>query len=370
MSKPSGNGKIFMAISLQNKKSLEDADVKSIACRLLSMPITDSKRIGGGLNSRVYQIKSVDNVKYVLKFYYCDAANTRDRLTVEFSSLSFLWNNGLRSIPQPITMDKDGNCAIYTFIEGKKISPEEIKSQDIVCALEFLADLKRLRGVDADFPRVASEAFFSVQEINDNIQARVNRLKEVKEPGEEYEVLRNYLDCEFIPFWEILIQWAKKRLSDSRISFDESISEREKILSPSDFGFHNALRDKSGRIVFLDFEHFGWDDPAKTISDFLLHPAMMLDRNLKQQFVTSGLKLFKECERLKDRIKVTYPFFGLKWCLIFLNEFIPGDFQRRHFAQIETLSKNNILKKQLLKAKNMLVTMKDTYSKFPYDTLL
>ena len=48
----------------------------------------------------------------------------------------------------------------------------------------------------------------------------------------------------------------------------------QRTLSPSDFGFHNALRRPDGRVVFLDLEYFGWDDPAKMISDFLLHPAL------------------------------------------------------------------------------------------------
>ena len=38
-------------------------------------------------------------------------------------------------------------------------------------------------------------------------------------------------------------------------------------ISPSDFGFHNALRTNTGP-VFFDFEFSGWDDPAKTIIDF------------------------------------------------------------------------------------------------------
>ena len=39
-------------------------------------------------------------------------------------------------------------------------------------------------------------------------------------------------------------------------------------ISPSDFGFHNVLRRPGGHLVFLDFEHAGWDDPAKLFGDF------------------------------------------------------------------------------------------------------
>ena len=32
------------------------------------------------------------------------------------------------------------------------------------------------------------------------------------------------------------------------------------------------------------------------------------------------------------RVAAVYPLFGLKWCLILLNEFLPADFLRRQFA--------------------------------------
>lgn len=38
---------------------------------------------------------------------------------------------------------------------------------------------------------------------------------------------------------------------DLGLSFNESVAER--WLSPSDFGFHNILKDRNGWLVFLDF---------------------------------------------------------------------------------------------------------------------
>ena len=48
------------------------------------------------------------------------------------------------------------------------------------------------------------------------------------------------------------------------VSWEQELLEQYRTLSPSDFGFHNALRTPAGTMVFLDFEYFGWDDPAKT----------------------------------------------------------------------------------------------------------
>ncbi|MCK5082907.1 MAG: hypothetical protein KAR31_08370, partial [Candidatus Omnitrophica bacterium] len=243
----------------------------------------------------------------------------------------------------------------------------KIVSRDITDAVHFLEELKTLKQ-EIGILFSASEAFFSIQAVIGSIQTRFDQLKTIRGSGEEYEAFYKYLDHDFFPFWGNLTLWAKNKCSESGISFDGNIGEDEKILSPSDFGFHNALRDKTGRIVFLDFEHFGWDDPAKTISDFLLHPAMALNQDLKQQFVLEIFHVFKERVRLKDRVEILYPFFGLKWCLIFLNEFIPGEFRRRDFARIDNKDKQNILREQLAKAQGMLDEVKLTYKKFSFRT--
>ena len=74
---------------------------------------------------------------------------------------------------------------------------------------------------------------------------------------------------------------------------------------------------------FVDFEYFGWDDPAKTIVDFLLHPGMQLDDALKRRFAAGVCAAFAELPALPARTRIVYPLFGLKWGLILLNDFLP-----------------------------------------------
>ena len=121
-------------------------------------------------------------------------------------------------------------------------------------------------------------------------------------------------------------------------------------LSPSDFGFHNALLvDK--KIFWLDFEYFGWDDPAKTISDFLLHPAMNLKEKQKMVFEKEMLQQFMDSKLMLDRYLLLLPIFGIKWCLILLNEFLPDRYAMRVNAKHFSM-KDNIHSDQLNKAKN------------------
>jgi len=296
-----------MTTSLQ--KNSTTVNEKEIAERLLDSPINSSRRIGGGMNSQVFQVCTKDGAQRVLKLYF-----RHDRLLTEFSSLEFLHQYGVRAIAQPIAIDEDLDCAVYAYIEGKKITRDDITSNDITQAVAFCASLKRIKG---QFPS-ASEAYFSVHAVIENIYARFARLKEVQGSGREYENFTSYLIKEFEPFFKKLTQWAQHQCQIAGISYRDEIEDHQKLLSSSDLGFHNALRDEKGQIVFVDFEHFGWDDPAKTISDFMLHPAMALNEHLKKQFVSEMFELLDDNDKIKERTAILYPVFGLKWCMILL----------------------------------------------------
>lgn len=117
--------------------------------------------------------------------------------------------------------------------------------------------------------------------------------------------------------------------------------------------------------VFLDFEYFGWDDPVKMLSDFLLHPAMELTDELKRQFTAGVLRQCHRDRSLAERLVYLYPLYGLKWCLILLNEFLPEHFRRRQFAA--TLGdKDRVQEEQLAKARQKLQQVCREYEQFPY----
>ena len=116
------------------------------------------------------------------------------------------------------------------------------------------------------------------------------------------------------------------------MNFDAAIPERERTLSPSDFGFHNARRREDGSLVFLDFEYFGWDDPAKLTADILMHPGMALSAEEDEQFRRGLADVYREDEIYGARLSALWPLFGLRWCLILLNEFLPERWFRRAYA--------------------------------------
>lgn len=347
--------------------AIDRAELMLALSRTLGRNVTELERAEGGRNSQVYKVSCEGSGRYAVKLYYNHPEDHRDRLESEFSSLNFLWENGVRCIPRPIIADRERSCAVYEYIEGEKISSQEVSESDIDQAVEFLTLLRGLGNAknSGDLPS-ASEACFSPQAIVSNIQQRLHQLSAVTRSGLHYNHLHAFLVKEFVPALNDITVWSESQIRQSGMSFAFEIPPEERTLSPSDFGFHNALRLDDGRIVFLDFEHFGWDDPAKLISDFLLHPAMELREQLKRRFVAATLARFGNRSQLEKRVAAVYPLFGLKWCLILLNEFVPKDLLRRGFASVADLDAGQVQAKQLAKARLMLRRTINDHEHFPY----
>lgn len=335
---------------------------------VLRRPIKSVELLKGGRNSRVYLTQCTDGDDLVIKMYSPRIHNQRNLLVIEYAALNFLWQNGVRCTPKPIAIYEDAQCSVFSFVGGKPATSIEITSDDISEAIDFLKILKQLTFMPGGLSiGPASEACLSVQDAISHIKYRVSRLLDVPSDSEQCQSMRNFLTKEFTPTLEVITEWARNKCLGNGTTFQTEINPYERILSPSDFGFHNAIRTDSG-LVFLDFEHFGWDDPAKTISDFLLHPAMKLSFELRRQFADQAITALSKDLNLLARLPIVYPFFGLKWCLIFLNEFLHDDIQRRQFAASCQLDVASVQKDQLIKSRRMLTRIANEYEHFPYTT--
>ena len=259
--------------------------------RLLNRDVTGIERIGGGRNSQVYKVVVGPAEHFALKVYFRHPSDKRDRLATEFGSFSYLRANGFREIPQPLVTDPELGWAVYQFIEGDRIPAGQVSAAEVLVAADFLGRLRKLsHKPESRKLGVASEAFFTVEAMVENLNQRLKRLRAISEETAPSKALNEFLTGEFGPLLDLMTRWSESRLLAAGMSFAQQISSEQRTLSPSDFGFHNALRQPDGRIIFLDFEYFGWDDPAKMIADFLLHPAMNLGPDLKKEFVSAVLR--------------------------------------------------------------------------------
>ncbi len=308
-----------------------------------------------GFNSLIYKVITKER-EYLAKKYITRDGDLRDRFQTEFFGISFLWSNGIRAIPEPICGDKEKRIAIYRFINGNKLNPEEITENEIYQALGLLREMHRLTTKkEAKEQPIASEACFKIKDYIDCVEERIGKLMVLSGKNDIFEALKSYLEKDFIPFFTYIKEFVEKEARRLNIDTDRPIEENEKTLSPSDFGFHNVIKKEDGSLVFIDFEYYGWDDSVKLIADFYLQPAVPVPLIYRKVFF-EGVYEYLKNKNLFKRLPLVYPILSLKWCLIILNAFLRQ-------------TSDEICAKQLKKAKNKLEETKKEFENkvFPYE---
>ena len=240
-------------------------------------------------------------------------------------------------------------------MDGRKLRAGEVDHAAVNQALEFILELNQSRKFAATQVLLpASEACFSGAAHLERLDRRVARL-ELMDGGtaidrEALEFVRGRLQ----PAW----QEARARLCHDYGDLERPLQPQESVLSPSDFGFHNALLGPEGGLRFIDFEYAGWDDPAKLICDFFCQPQTPVPLEFWGYFVGGLLDGLKLDGGLAPRARRLLPAFQIKWCCIMLNEFGPADQARRDFAKGSAAAEERKAV-QLQKARQALQTALD-----------
>ncbi|MFH2091028.1 MAG: aminoglycoside phosphotransferase family protein [Pseudomonadota bacterium] len=294
-----------------------------------------------GRNNRVYQIISKEK-QYIVKQYFSCFDDKRDRLGAEISVLLFARQNGLKQIPEPIDWDKKNNLALFSCLKGRKLKGEQINVHHIEQALNFIVQLnkfqqKKTKG-EIDLP-MASEACLSFKDHIENTEHRIELLSQAPAKNQLERSVKQFIEKDLIPVFQTIEQEIRSGIGKQQ-SFNQIISDREKIISPSDFGFHNALiNDDDNLLYFFDFEYAGWDDVVKLICDFFCQPDIPVPTDHLAwftRFLVHGLDQEDIKETIIHRSGLLMPLYRVKWCCIMLNVFLIKDFKRRQFAWCNT----------------------------------
>jgi len=306
--------------------------------------------MNSGLNSRSARVSTRGKRSYFVKSYINPEGDLRNRQANEFRALTLLWRRGISEIPRPVFSDLRQGVSVFRFVEGRRFESGEITRESAERAVRFLWKLQTCKEEAlAESVPEASEACFSYEAHARLIDGRLEALA-----GAKQEDLARWLERELLPVW----QGIRKDLLESTGFLDmdpaRELPPSRRVLSPSDVGFHNILLEENskGRLVFIDFEYFGWDDPVKMMCDFVLEPGIPLPEELRPVFLRTFCEKFQLSEDDRGRFRKLYPLFSLKWCLIILNAFLP---ERR-----PALGQNavELLASQLKKAQGQLGRLK------------
>jgi hypothetical protein len=312
--------------------------------------------IGGGANNRIYRVE-VGNALALLKVYFQHPDDPRDRQGAEFSFSRFAWGNGLRCLPKPLACDPQNRLGLYEFVHGRLLLLHEVTEGVVREALNFYCELnrhKRLPSARA-LPR-ASEACFALAEHLQCVERRVQNLRDMDTSSAIDREASGFVQDELSKVWLCVRDLALSRCYELGLALDGNISQEDRCLSPSDFGFHNALLTDGGSLRFFDFEYAGWDDPAKMVCDFFCQPAVPVPLDYYDMFAETVVSDLSEPEMHLQRIAVLLPLYRLKWCCILLNDFLPVGIERRRFAY-SAVDQEERKVKQLQKARDAVQSL-------------
>lgn len=296
----------------------ERARLQAAAERLAGGPVRLSEHAAGG-NSRIYRLETPGGL-YALKCYPRAADDPRDRLGTEVAALRFLRANGIGGVPEVHGADAEAGLVLMEWIEGEVVGAAA-DQDDLAEALVFLARVHGCRQAEgaAALPP-AAEACLSAAEVVAQIGRRLQRLAPAASSAPE---LARFLQERFLPAFERVEAEARRGYEAAGFDFEAPLAADRRSLIPADFGFHNVVRRPDGRLAFVDFEYFGWDDPAKLAADFLLHPGSRHPAALRQAFAAGMAETHGDDPCFSTRLNLLYALYALRWALIVLNVFRP-----------------------------------------------
>lgn len=199
--------------------------------------------LSGGRNNRVYRVETSKG-PVLLKRYFREPTDPRDRLAHEYRFLQACQESGVNGVPRVLAWDPAAGVALYEFVEGAR--PAVLGEAELREAGDFIAELnaKRLEPPFRGLP-AAAEACFSLSEHLRSVDLRMDRLKTMEEGSELDRTAKKWVQTELTPAWRRL-RSGLQRASE----VDEALPAGKRIVSPSDFGIHNSLRNREGQLVF------------------------------------------------------------------------------------------------------------------------
>ncbi|PIQ25947.1 hypothetical protein COW36_02945 [bacterium (Candidatus Blackallbacteria) CG17_big_fil_post_rev_8_21_14_2_50_48_46] len=306
----------------------------------------------GGWNNRVFRLETQAG-PYLLKQYFPAAEGGFPKLAQEFAFSAYLEQQYPGHSPKPYAQDREVGLAIFEWIEGHAYQAGQVTLADAQAALDFILGIQSASPEALSLPS-AAERCFCLSDHLLHLQKRLERLHTiVASESAEHELARHWFQTALFPQAQAVIASLETEL---RIHphFNRALLPEEACLSPSDFGFHNALRTPRGP-VFLDFEYAGWDDPAQLLCDFYAQFEVPAPAETRQTFATA-LAARSNCpDWHRQRFALIEPVHLLKWACIALNHFCPHKGDHRAFSQKVTAEQRQF---QLLKAERVLQKLK------------
>lgn len=331
------------------RSSAPPDEIQDIARALSTAPVREVSELRRGGNSRIFRVDTTAG-KFALKKY--PATDNRNRLEAEVGALSFFERKGIDRTPRVVAVAPEQRFALLSWLEGEAF--ETVSDADVAefAAFQIALDAGIDNRARAEIGE-ASEACLSGPRIMAQIERRYARLATVKNDVPEFAAFFDQVLVPSLRRFEAAAAAAYQRLG---MDFSQEIAPEYRTLIPSDMGAHNALRGPDGRLFFLDFEYFGWDDPLTSIANFVMHPGMTLTDRQKAAYQQALLGHFRGHAEV-DRLPALMPLFALRWCAIILGELLPERWQHRVASNAAKGTWDEVRREQIGRARALMAKL-------------
>lgn len=214
----------------------------------------------------------------VIHFHHCGLDYTlkwfdseRSELKGEFERENhfYILLKPLQTGKTPVLLGSDSGSQglLLSRIAGRSVRETEIDRRAIDQAGTFLFEINNQH--ESGLSRTSKAAFGACLAINEHLTAVSDLVTAVQSYQHEVNPqTKGFIEDELGPIWSKVLGNILAQFQTAAIDIEKPIDDSSRILSPGEFGFHNAIMTPEREICFVDFDQSGWDDPARVICRF------------------------------------------------------------------------------------------------------
>lgn len=162
--------------------------------------------------------------------------------------------------------EKEGTL-LLSRISGRGFREREINQRAVQQAADFLVSVNQVS--DPEIARFTPMALGACCSISDHLNSGADLVAQTQQCLKHADVpTLAFLNDELEPVWQKVLGAVLGKFQTANIDVRESLPQERWILSPGNFGFHNALLTPEKDVCFVDFAQSGWEDPARLINQF------------------------------------------------------------------------------------------------------
>lgn len=303
----------------------QDARVAGWAEELLGAPVLLSP-LTGGANNYLFRCQGKRGELVIKRYRDQNFGADVSRRTAELAFLRHATIMAPGFVPKILDIHPEEQMIAMSLLAGDIFRrSDEISQRDITAAVHFYQKINEDPIAISHYPVSAREGFRSISEHLRHVEQRLSVLR-VEHLNESIRKSAQIMIDEMRRSFERLCGVTHRQISAGYL-LDTVPVDWVKI-SPGDFGFHNAIKEKN-TVRFYDFEYSGTDDPTKTLADLFLQPKIPIAWD---NFYKTSLQFSKIISdpNFFNRVAAIGKILSIKWRAIMMG---PLDKEKFQFFQ-------------------------------------